>query len=202
MLDFQKTQKTLRRYGYTTKYFETKEEAATYLENTIVGKSVGFGDSNTLMAMNLYDILRGSNTVFDPQQSVDNESFLEIAKKSLTTEVYISSVNAMSETGEMVNIDGTGNRIAGSLFGHDKIYFILSMNKLTPTLEEAMWRAKNIAAPQNAKRLGVKTPCAIKGDRCYNCSSPERICNGTVIYQRKMANVETEIIFINETLGL
>ncbi len=202
MLDFQKTQKTLRKYGYTTKYFETKDEAATYLENTIVGKSVGFGDSNTLMTMNLYDRLRGSNTVFDPQQAIDNASFLEIAKKSLTTEIYITSVNAIAETGEMVNIDGTGNRIAGSLFGHDKVYFVIGKNKFEATLEKAMWRAKNIAAPQNAKRIGVKTPCAIKGDRCYDCKSPERICNGTIIYQRKMSNVETEIIIINELLGL
>jgi hypothetical protein len=109
-----------------------------------------------------------------------------IAQKCLTTQAYLTSVNAASETGELVNIDGTGNRIAASLFGHEKVCFVFGVNKIEPTLEKAIWRARNIAAPKNAKRFGLKTPCAVKGDCCYDCSSPDRICNVLSIYQKKM----------------
>ncbi len=74
-------------------------------------------------------------------------SFNNIAKKCLTTEIYLTSVNALSQTGELVNIDGTGNRVAGALFGHEKVFFVIGTNKLVLTLEDAIWRARNIAAP-------------------------------------------------------
>lgn len=83
----------------------------------------------------------------------------------------------MYETGEMVNIDGMGNRVAGSVFGHEKVYFAVSVNKLEPTLTEAVYRARNTAGPKNARRYKLNTPCAVKGDRCYDCKSSDRICN-------------------------
>ena len=83
----------------------------------------------------------------------------------------------------------------------DYRYFIVSTNKIAQTLETAIWRARNIAAPSNAKRLGIRTPCAVKGDRCYNCSSPDRICNGLLIYYKKMSNTDMEIVLIDEMLG-
>ncbi len=85
--------------------------------------------------------------------------------------MYITSVNGMAETGELINIDGNGNRVASSLYGHKKVWFIVGRNKLAPTYEEALWRTRNIAAPKNAQRLGRKTPCAVHGDRCYDCKS-------------------------------
>ena len=91
--------------------------------------------------------------------------------------------------------------MSSSLYGHKKVYFIVGVNKLEPTLEKAMWRARNIASPKNAQRLNRKTPCAAKGDRCYDCNSPERICNGFVIHARKMSSCEMEIVFVNEPLG-
>ena len=152
--------------------------------------------------MKLYKRLSEHNTVYDPNQSKDNDEFIEIAMKTLTAEVYLTSVNAMSETGEMVNIDGTGNRVAGSLFGHNKVYFIVSTNKIVPTLEDAVYRARNVAAPKNAKRYNLKTPCAVKGDRCYNCNSPDRICNAMNLYLKKMNDTDDmEIILINEDMG-
>jgi len=201
-MEIQKVTTMLKRNGYTVTQFEKKEKAACYLNREIDGKTVGFGDSGTLVEMKLFETLSEHNNVGDPQHCGEGETFLEIAKYCLTTEVFITSVNAVSETGELVNIDGMGNRIAGSLFGHEKVYFVIGANKLTSTLEDAIWRARNIAAPLNAKRLGIKTPCAAKGDHCYNCSSPERICNGIMIYYRKMMDVEVEIILINESLGL
>lgn len=87
------------------------------------------------------------------------------------------------------------------MFGHEKVYFVVGANKIEPTLEKAIWRARNIAAPRNAKRLGLKTPCAVKADKCYDCKSPERICNGLLIHLRKMNDIEMEVVLIRESLG-
>ncbi len=192
--------KAFQKNRYQVTYFETAKEAAAYLDEEVQGVSVGFGDSGTLSAMNLAKVLEKNNTVIDPATS--DGSFVEIGKKALTTEVFLTSVNSAAETGELVNIDGTGNRVAGSIFGHKKVYYVFGTNKIEPTLEKAIWRARNIAAPQNAKRLGRNTPCAVEGDRCYDCTSEDRICNAMNIYMKKMSNMEAEIIIINEDLGL
>ena len=187
--------------GFTVKHFATGEEAAAYLDKAIDGTTVGFGDSHTLIDMHVADMLAKHNYIVDPNACPDNV-FIPVVEKALNTEVFLTSVNGASETGEMVNIDSTGNRVAGSLFGHKKVYYVFSVNKLMPTLEKAIWRARNIAAPINAKRFGFKTPCAVKGDRCYDCASPDRICNALTIYLRKMKNVESEVVMIDEELGL
>ncbi|MBP2028530.1 hypothetical protein J2Z35_002356 [Acetoanaerobium pronyense] len=189
----------LNNYGYKVSYFESIQEATYYILKIVRNSTVGFGDSQTLKKMNLFEKLSQYNKVIDPSNYSDEE-FISIAKKTLTTEIYFTSVNAVSETGEMVNIDGTGNRIAGSLFGHKKVFFIFGTNKIEPTLEKAIFRTRNIAAPMNAKRLNLNTPCAIKGDRCYNCSSADRICNSMIIHMRKMDSIEAEIIMINKEL--
>ena len=194
--------RALEKNRYSVNYFETAQRAADYIDEQIDNQIVGFGDSATMNDMKLYKRLSEHNTVYDPNQSKDNDEFIEIAMKTLTAEVYLTSVNAMSETGEMVNIDGTGNRVAGSLFGHNKVYFIVSTNKIVPTLEDAVYRARNVAAPKNAKRYNLKTPCAVKGDRCYNCNRPDRICNAMNLYLKKMNDTDDmEIILINEDMG-
>jgi len=201
-MNIQSVIETLKKNRYSVSYFTSSEEAANYLDSNLDKSIIGFGDSATMNHMKLYEKLSAHNIVYDPNQSKDNDEFLEIAQKCLTTQIYLTSVNAMSETGELVNIDGTGNRIAGSLFGHEKVYFVISTNKIEPTLEKAIWRARNIAAPKNAKRYGLLTPCAKKGDRCYNCSSPDRICNALVIHFKKMNDIsDVEIVLIDEELG-
>lgn len=201
-MDIQTTIDALKKNRYSVSLFQTGEEAADYLDRQIDGKVVGFGDSATMSSMKLYERLSAHNEVHDPNQSKDNDEFLEIAEECLTTEIYLTSVNAMSQEGHLVNIDGTGNRIAGSLFGHKKVYFVVGTNKIEPTLEKAVWRARNIAAPKNAKRYNLKTPCAVKGDKCYDCASPDRICNALTIHLKKMNDVEdVEVILIDQDLG-
>ena len=123
--------------------------------------------------------------------------------KGVTAPVYISSANGVAETGELVNIDGTGNRVAATLYGPEKVYFIVGLNKLAPTLEAAIWRARNIASPLNAKRLNRRTPCALSEVmKCYDCQSPERICRGMTIHMGPMKGVgETIVVLIDEELG-
>jgi len=201
-MDIKKTTASLKKNHYTVNFFEKSEEAAEYLDSSLDGQVIGFGDSATMIHMGMYQRLSTHNTVYDPNQGRNNDEFLELAKKCLTADIYLTSVNALSETGEMVNIDGTGNRIAGSLFGHRKVYFIIGTNKIEPDLDKAIWRARNIAAPKNAKKYDLSTPCVIKGDRCYDCASPKRICNAMVIYMKKMDDIDdVEIILINEKLG-
>lgn len=190
---------SFRKNRFEVSYFPTGREAADYLCDCIQGKTVGFGDSATLAALNLADRLREKNTVYDPGPH-DGEEFTDIAKKAMMTEIFLLSVNAASATGELVNIDSSGNRVGGSLFGHEKVYFVFCVDKIEPDLQRAIWRARNIAAPQNAKRFGYHTPCAIKGDRCYDCKSPDRICNVMAIYMKKEKSMDEEIILIGEDL--
>lgn len=201
-MELQKTIDALRGKGYEVSCFQTAGEAASYLNRKIDGKTVGFGDSETLLTMKLYDLLSTHNRVIDPKHCTPGMDFWSTAKQCLTTDVFFTSVNALAETGEMVNIDGTGNRVAGSLFGHEKVYFVVGANKLVPTLEEAVWRARNVAAPQNAARHGFQTPCAVRQDHCYDCKSPDRICCGQMIYYQKMRFIEMEVVLIQESLGL
>ena len=113
-----------------------------------------------------------------------------------------SLARALAETGEIINIDGVGNRLAGTLFGHEKVYFVIGRNKLAPDYEKAVWRARNVAGPHRAQQLGKKTPCAVKADRCYDCKSPDRVCNAMVTLWGPMTGMETEILLVDEDLGL
>ena len=120
----------------------------------------------------------------------------------MQTQVYLTSANALAETGEIVNIDGAGNRVAATLFGHERVCFVIGRNKLTATYDEAVFRARNVAAPQRARQLGKKTPCAVKLDRCYDCKSPDRICRGMVTLWGPMMGMPAEVLLVDEDLGL
>ena len=194
-MNIEKLQKNLERKGYQTTYFDTAEEAATYLNGAIDQTTVGMGGSVTIQEMGLFDLLAPHNTVHWHWAggSIDAAS---------QAEVYISSVNGIAETGEIINIDGNGNRVAAMTYGHQKVYLIVGINKIASHFDTALWRARNVAGPQNAKRLGVGTPCAERGDRCYDCDHPQRICKALSIFWKKpgMAG-DVEIVIVNQHLG-
>ena len=198
-MDLEKTVANLTKRGFAVTCFETKEQAAEYLLENIHNTTVGIGGSVTIQEMDIYDRLQETNEVlwhWKENTPHLKEMALEMAN------VYLTSANAVAETGELVNIDGNGNRVASTLFGRATVYFVVGRNKIVPDLEKAIWRARNIASPLNAKRLGRKTPCAAKGDRCYDCNSPERICRGMVIHMKPMTSIgKTEVILINEDIG-
>ena len=195
MADFVKLRETLEKLGYGVSCFETAQQAADYLDGAIDGVSVGFGGSVTLQQLELYPRLSTHNEVIWHWEG-------RAHTEAIATDVYVTSVNGLAETGEIINIDGAGNRVASTLFGHRKVYFIIGKNKLAPTYDEALWRARNIAAPKNAQRLGKKTPCAVKGDRCYDCKSPDRICRGLVVHWGPMMGKDMEVVLVDEDLGL
>lgn len=196
-MNFETVKKNLEDRGYTVRVFSTGQEAADYLDGVLQGKSVGFGGSATLDALGLYERLGARNTVLWHWKQEPGAA----RRQAMTAEIYLTSVNALAETGEIVNIDGVGNRAAATLFGHEKVYFAVGRNKLTPTLDEAVWRARNVAAPQRAKQMNRKTPCFATG-RCHDCKSPERICRGLVTLWGPMMGMDAEVLLIGEDLGL
>ena len=193
---FDTVKKNLEARGFSVRTFATAAEAAAYLNETIDGRTVGFGGSVTLKDMGLYELLGSHNEVHWHWVNGQEER-----KAAMGTQVYLSSANGLAETGEIINIDGSGNRVASTLYGHEKVYLVIGRNKLAPTYDEALWRARNIASPKNAQRLGKKTPCAIKGDRCYDCKSPGRICRGLVVLWGPMMGMEAEVVLVDEELG-
>ena len=200
-MNIQEVIKALEGKGYVVSYFETKEEAADYLDSKIDGQLVGFGDSETLNSLELFKRLSSHNEVWDPQHRPEGMTFNQVARKVLVTDIYFTSVNGMTETGELINIDSTGNRIGASYFGHDRVYFVVGTNKIVPTIEDAVWRTRNIAAPENCARHGYNTPCATTG-KCHDCKSPDRICRALTVHYMKMKYTDMEVVLINETLGL
>ena len=204
-IDIEKTIKALERNKFVVHYFETGAEAVAYLKNRIRNKCVAIGDSHTLLEIGVHDALSEVNEdITDIQRPLPSENFRDTALRTMGRDVFLTSVNALSQTGEMVNIDGTGNRVAASLFGSQEVFFVLGINKITPDLASAIYRARNVAAPLNSKKNKKSSlnPCAILDEKCYDCGSPDRICNALTIYYKKMRNMQTmEIIIINESLG-
>lgn len=199
MTDFSRVKQNLEARGFRVSVFATAAEAADYLDSAIDNTSVGFGGSVTLEQMGLYERLERHDRVnWHWRPTFDGADARQAA---MTAEHYITSVNGLAETGELINIDGTGNRVASTLYGHKKVWFVVGRNKLAPTYEEALWRARNIAAPKNAQRLGRKTPCAVKADHCYDCKSPERICRGLVVLWEAIGSMEMEVVLVDEALG-
>ncbi len=196
MADIEKLRKNLEDRGIQSSYFATAQAAADYLDRKINGTTVGIGGSMTIKTMGLYSRLSAHNQVV---WHWEGGSLEEAAK----TEVYLTSVNGVAETGELINIDGNCNRIASTVYGHKSVYFVVGINKIEADYDRALWRARNVAAPKNAQRLGRKTPCAAKADRCYDCKSPERICRGLSVIWGRPTPVETmEVVLVGEELGM
>lgn len=200
-MEFGKLKTNLEKKGYTVVCCSCAREATEYLSARITEETVGFGGSVTIEQMGLYEVLSGHNKVYWHHRIPKDKTDAEVRKQAKEADIYISSVNGIAETGEIINIDNIGNRVASIFYGHKKVYLVVGKNKIEKDYESAVWRARNIAGPLNAKRLNRKTPCAQKADKCYDCDSPERICRGlSVLWEKPMAG-DVEIILINEILG-
>ena len=198
---FDVVKKNLENRGFSVSCFKTAAEAVEHMNSQIDGKTVGMGGSMTLDAIGIYEKLASHNEVFWHQRTPEGKTPNEIKAAANGADVYLSSINGLAETGEIVNIDGNCNRIAVILYGHEKVYLVAGQNKLAKDFEAALWRARNIAAPLNTKRLGRKTPCAVKADKCYDCRSPERICSALSVLWTRPTACDYEIILIEENLG-
>ena len=201
-MDIEKVLKNLKRRGFLPAYFESGKKAAGYVCSLIpAGESVGSGGSMTIASLGILERLaEGGHKVYAHSLVPESERG-NVYQKAGGADWYITSANAVTEGGEIVNIDGAANRVSALCFGVKKIIYIIGVNKITPALGEAIDRAKNIAAPLNAKRLNKKTPCTVTG-RCSDCNSPDCICNVTTItHHPTKYQTEVHVVIAGENLG-
>ena len=198
---FTKVAENLKNLGYQVTVFDTKEQAADYLCGAIQNTTVAFGGSSTLEEMGLFTRLQEHNKVLWHWKPAEGQTKDDVRLLAREAEIYLTSANGLAETGEIINIDGAGNRVAESIFGHKKVFFVIGKNKLAEDYDKALWRARNIASPKHAQRLGMKTPCAEKGDRCYDCKSPSRICKVLSVFWGAPMGANCEVVLVKEDLG-
>ena len=165
--------------------------------------SISWGGSMTFMATGLYDELKVRDDVevidtFDKQLSM--EEMIERRRQSLLVDLFFTGTNAVTEEGDLVNLDMIGNRVAAITFGPRHVVVMVGRNKIVPDLETAMLRVKEYAAPVNVIRLGKKNPC-LKTGKCHDCKGPERICNHWTITEKSFPKDRINVVLINEDLG-
>lgn len=183
-------------------YAATKEEAVKIALNLIPeGSSINMGGSMSVREVGLLDeVCSGKFDFYDRDKAETPEEKNEIALKAFTCDWYLGSVNAMTEDGVFVNIDGNANRIAAYAFGPKNVLLIVGMNKIVKTEEDAMSRARNEAAPINAQRFGIDTPC-VKNGSCFDCKSPQCICCQIMTTRYSRVPKRFKIILVDENLG-
>ena len=183
-------------------FVKTKEEALKKaLELIPEGSSISWGGTVSAKEIGLLDAVHeGNYEVYDREEAQTPELKNEIAHKALDCDFFIGSTNALAENGVMVNIDGNANRVAAFAFGPKNVLLIVGMNKVVKSEEDAMSRARNEAAPINAQRFGLDTPCS-KNGMCYDCKSPDCICCQILITRYSRAAKRIKVILVDENLG-
>ena len=183
-------------------YVKTKEAAlAKAVELIPEGSSISWGGTMSAQEIGLTDALhKGKYDVYDREQVETREEKEKIAHQALNCDFFIGSTNALSEDGVLVNVDGNANRVAAFAYGPKNVLLIVGMNKVVKTEADAMSRARNEAAPINAQRFGVNTPC-VKNGSCFNCKSPQCICCQILITRFSKVPKRTKIILVDENLG-
>lgn len=198
-----KVVEALKKNNFTAAYFKNREEAVKHiLENISAEDTVGIGGSWTTQEIGLWDKLdeRG-NTVFNHNKpGLTPEESLELRRKQLTCDVFLTSTNAITLDGKIVNVDGAGNRVAAMIFGPKKAIVVVGINKVAKDTAEAEQRIKMYAAPINNKRLNRPNPCTVTGE-CMDCQGPGRICNVTTIMHKKPFAIDFHVVVIGEPLG-
>ena len=182
---------------------ETKSIVLEKIIPETAPKSVSWGGSLTFVATGLYDVFKKNddlNILDTYDKNLSPEESMEQRRQSLLVDLFIAGSNAVTETGQLVNLDMIGNRVGALTFGPKNVIILVGRNKIVPDLDEAMFRIKNYAAPVNTMRLDKKTPCA-KTSFCGNCKSPDRICNTWTITEKSFPKKRVKIILINKDLG-
>ena len=195
--------KNLNRRNMQAFYCPTAEEAVKkVLELIEDGSSVTWGGSMTIRDMGIPDALRnrGTLTVLDRDLVETPEEKQDMYLRAFTADVYLTSANALSEDGVIVNIDGNGNRVAAITWGPKKVIFVISLNKVAQTVEAALARARSTASPINAQRFDINTPCQIDGV-CHNCNSPESICSYVHFLRNSRGGNRHTVVLVGEDFG-
>ena len=194
--------KNLARRNIEAYYCPTAREAVEkVLEMIPQGSSVTWGGSMSIRDIGIPAALAdaGKYEVYDRDKAPDRAAATEIYLKAFSCDYYLSSANAITEDGVIVNIDGTGNRVAAITFGPRNVIFVIGMNKLTQNVDAALARARSLAAPVNTARFDIQTPCKLDGV-CHNCLSDDCICN-YIHYLRHSPKGKHKVILVGESIG-
>jgi L-lactate utilization protein LutC len=199
---------TLKNNGFDAVFVKNRQEALqSVLDNIPIGSIVGAGDSLTLKEIHIFEELKKRNfTLYWPfDDAVPKENRRTIARKALLTDVFLSGSNAVTMDGKIVNVDATGNRVAGIVFGPKKVIIVVGVNKIVENVDKAFERLRKVAAPLNAKRIREERgwellPC-VKANQCVDCNAENRICNIITVIEKKPRALNMLIVIVDEKLG-
>ena len=198
-----KTLEALKKNFFDAVYFPNAEKAAEYLMGYIKsGMTVGFGGSMTVKGMGIQDKAKEKGAVILDHgvAGLSPEDSMAIRRKQLTCDLFLTGTNAVTLDGWLVNVDGSGNRVAAMTFGPPKVIAVMGTNKICKDLDAAFQRLELYASPPNNKRLSRPNPCATTGV-CMNCEGQSRICNIYSILKRKPSTTDFTVVLVGETLG-
>lgn len=197
----QRTMKMLEANRMTPHYAPTIADAQQLIQTMLPeGATVACGGSMSLKEAGILEILRNGSYTFFDREAVGPTEQDEILRKAFFADFYLTSSNAVTEQGELYNVDGNANRVAALCYGPKHVICLVGYNKIVPTLEDAKRRVESIAAPANTIRLQRETPCTVTG-HCEHCHSPQRICCTTVIHQQQREPGRIQVIIVGEQLG-
>lgn len=198
-----RTAEALKKNLFEALYFNTKEEAAEFIMNNVKeGDKVGFGGSMTVKAMGIQDKVKnkGAEVLDHGMPGLAPEEKMKVMRGELTSDLFLCSSNAVTLDGELVNIDGVGNRVAAMSFGPKKVIVTVGINKISSNLHAAYERLKTITCPKNSIRLNMPNPC-VKTGVCMDCKSEKRICRLYSVMKRKPMLTDITVVIIGESLG-
>jgi len=197
----QRTLAALEKNGFQTFFARTRGEALEKVLSLIPSNAkVGIGGSVTLREINLIDALTARGNVMFQHWQQPEENVATVMREQLNSDVFLASSNAVTEDGKLVNIDKAGNRVAAMIFGPQKVVLVVGVNKIVRDVDEGIQRARNVAAPMNARRREDKTPCATTGV-CTDCDAPDRVCHVVTIMEKKPSRSDITVILVGEELG-
>jgi hypothetical protein len=200
----ERTCDALRDNGFIAEYFPERAGAITYISEHIQKDlRVGFGGSVTTAELGLHDIAKqnGAIIIDHHQPGLSDEEKFQVMREQLLSDVFICSANAITEMGEIVNLDHIGNRAGALIFGPKKKIVVAGINKVVANLDDAWERIARESAPKNNKRLGKQNPCVVAG-QCVNCQSETRICRSYVTLKKRPFIGAFHVVLIGESIGL
>lgn len=196
------TVESLKKHGFDAHFFQTGKEAADFIMSAASDcRTVGIAGTHSVRALGIVPMLeQAGKTLYDHWQLMGTPEELPCRKNQMQADLFLTSTNALTMTGEIVNREGCGNRTNAMTFGPGKVIIVAGRNKIVPHLDAAIDRIEEVAAPVRAMSLNRKTPC-VKTGHCMDCDSPERICRITSIIHRKPMVTEICVLIVNEDLG-
>lgn len=210
-MDISKTRAALAKNGIDSSYVESREQVVDALKQLIApGSTVSHGGSETLKECGVREFLQSGYCKYldRAEPGLSPEQVEALYREVFSADVYLTSSNAVTENGELYNVDGHSNRVAAIAFGPKKVIFVVGINKIVENLDAAIRRVKQIAAPRNAKRLSCKTYCeasgvckGVDGDMCEGCAGNARICCNYLVSAKQRVSGRMHVIFVGEELG-